>query len=116
MKHAHLVKALAKPDEQLRREIQPGDLNLLHAALGLCGEAGEIIDTVKKAIIYRQPLDKANLLEELGDLEFFLELLRQATGLERAATLRANIAKLKRRYPHLRYRNQDAQRRADKQP
>ena len=48
--------------------------------VGVSGEAGELLDAVKKAVIYRKPLDLENVIEELGDLEFYMEGLRQ--GLE----------------------------------
>ena len=39
--------------------------DLMHAALGLSGEAGEFADCIKKHLAYGQPLDKANAAEEI---------------------------------------------------
>jgi len=81
--------------------------------LGICGESGELLDAVKKAVIYRQDLDKDNVEEELGDIEFYLEGFRQRLGIKRLDTLRANIKKLKKRYPFY-YTNKAAKERKDK--
>lgn len=70
---------------------------------------------MKKHVIYNKPLDRENVVEELGDLEFYMEQLRQNVGITREETLAANIAKLEIRYNGLRYSDQAAQQRADKQ-
>jgi hypothetical protein len=54
------------------------------------------------------------VVEELGDLEFYMEGLRQATGITREETLAANIAKLGKRYQNHLYSDGQAQSRADK--
>lgn len=43
-----------------------------NAALGLSGEAGEIAEIVKKHIYHGHHLDKAKLMEELGDLQWYI--------------------------------------------
>ena len=48
---------------------------LEHAYIGVCGEIGELADTWKKHTIYEQPLDMANILEELGDLRFYIQII-----------------------------------------
>ena len=44
--------------------------NLMHMAAGISGEAGEVLDIVKKAFAYGKPIDRAHLIEELGDAIF----------------------------------------------
>ena len=112
--HAEMVKALAKPDEDIQRSLVPGDMHLLHMAVGVAGEAGELIDAIKKYVIYRKDLDRDNVIEELGDLEFFMEGLRQGLGITREETLEANIQKLGKRYQDG-YSDKAAQNRADKE-
>lgn len=112
--HPELVRALSKPGLTILEEMNAGDAHLLHMAVGVAGEAGEIIDAVKKAVIYRKPLDLENLKEELGDMEFFLEGIRQCVGLSRMEILDANILKLSARYG-AKYTNQAAIERKDKQ-
>lgn len=72
---------------------------LLHAAVGVAGESGELLDIVKKHWAYGKELDREHLIEELGDIEFYLEALRQQAGLHRDHIIEANIAKLQKRYP-----------------
>lgn len=85
----------------------------VHMALGIAGEAGELVDAIKKHVIYNQPLNIVNVIEELGDLEWYMEGLRASLGITREQTLTQNIAKLNKRYPK-QYTDADAQNRADK--
>ncbi|MFU9046295.1 nucleoside triphosphate pyrophosphohydrolase family protein [Acinetobacter tibetensis] len=109
-----MVAALSKPGEMIVRELSPSDAELIHMAMGVSGEAGELLDAIKKATIYRKPMDMENVIEELGDLEFFMERIRQMTGITREQTIQANIAKLGKRYSKGTYSNDQAQVRADK--
>ncbi len=112
--HANMVVALAKPGETIRAELTAHDAHLVHMTIGISGEAGELLDAIKKAAVYRKPLDRANVIEELGDIEFYMEGLRQGLGITREETLQANIAKLSKRYGQFEYSDQAAQNRADK--
>lgn len=87
----------------------------LHAAVGVSGEAGELLDAVKKTWAYGKPLDRDNVIEELGDLEFYMEALRQALGITRDETLIQNQKKLGVRYASGVYSDQHAIERKDKQ-
>lgn len=113
--HKQMVKALVKPGEEIVATITPLDAHTLHMAVGISGEAGELLDAVKKATIYKKPLDIENVIEELGDLEFYMEGLRDGLGISREDTLRHNIAKLNKRYSAGKYSNQQAQERIDKE-
>lgn len=83
-------------------------------AMGVCGEAGELSDAIKKWAIYRKDLDVENVVEELGDLEFFVERIRQIVGISRDQTLQHNYNKLARRYDNHNYSDTQAQQRRDK--
>jgi len=111
--HAEMVKELVKPGEDILEGLTPGAVHIVHMAMGIAGEAGEIIDAVKKAAIYNKDLDIPNMIEELGDIEFYLEGLRQQLSISRDWTLQENIAKLRKRYGK-RYSDQAAIARADK--
>jgi NTP pyrophosphatase (non-canonical NTP hydrolase) len=89
-------------------------VDLIHAVMGITGEAGELLDGIKKHVIYDKDLDLDNVIEELGDMEFYMEQVRQRLGITREQTLEANIAKLKVRYDGLKYTDAAAQQRADK--
>ena len=44
---------------------------LLHGVIGLVTETSELLDAIKKSLFYGKPLDKTNLIEELGDLLWY---------------------------------------------
>lgn len=114
-KHQDMVKLLAKPGEAIIESLTPDKAHMLHMAVGVAGEGGELLDAIKKHVIYNKNLDRANVVEELGDLEFYMEGLRERTGITREETLEHNYHKLmKKRYPNG-YSDQAAQDRADKQ-
>jgi NTP pyrophosphatase (non-canonical NTP hydrolase) len=110
-----MVKALAKSGDLIAAEITAEDAHLIHMAIGISGESGELLDAIKKKVIYRKHLDIENIIEELGDLEFYMEGLRQGLAITREQTLKANIDKLGKRYHRMQYTDADAQQRADKQ-
>lgn len=109
-----LVKALLKSGKDIKASLTASEANLLHLALGISGEAGEVVDAVKKTAIYNKPLDRDNIIEELGDLEFYMEGLRQAIGVTREEVIESNVQKLGKRYASGKYSDKQAQDRADK--
>lgn len=109
-----MVAKLVKPGSAILAEITPEQAHLMHMLLGLAGEVGELVDAIKKWIIYRKPLDSTNLIEEMGDIEFYLEGIRQVFKMDRTTICATNIAKLSDRYKKLVYSDQAAQDRADK--
>ena len=111
---AAMVARLSKPGDSIKNELTPKQAHLLHMAVGISGEAGELLDAVKKHAIYQKSLDITNVVEELGDLEFFMEGLRATLGISREEVLAKNINKLSVRYHSGEYSNHQAQRRADK--
>lgn len=110
-----MVKALAKPGDQIIEQLDGPKMHMLHMAVGVSGEAGELLDAVKKATIYNKDLDRKNVVEELGDLEFYMEGLRSGLGITRHETLQVNVEKLGKRYGKA-YSDRAAQARADKKP
>lgn len=95
--------------------LTPLQYHQLHMALGVAGEGGELIEAFAKAICHDELLDHENLEEELGDIEFYLEGVRQAFEMSREKTLQHNLTKLKKRYGEaLAYSDQAALHRADK--
>lgn len=72
---------------------------LLNGVMGLCGEAGEAIDIVKKHLHQGHELDKETLIKELGDIAWYLAETAYALDTELDEVLDKNIAKLKARYP-----------------
>lgn len=112
--YEELVQNLAKPGEDILEELTPGQANAWHMATGVSGEAGELLDAVKKHVVYQKDIDLENVIEELGDLEFYMEGLRAELGITREETLRNNMNKLLTRYHSGTYSNDQAKQRADK--
>jgi NTP pyrophosphatase (non-canonical NTP hydrolase) len=81
----------------------PSAIDLLHGAMGMATEAGELLDAVKKHIFYGRTLDTINIEEELGDSMWYfgliihaLHLMGYETGIE--VICEKNILKLRARY------------------
>jgi NTP pyrophosphatase (non-canonical NTP hydrolase) len=76
-----------------------GKIDLGIATLGLAGEAGEVADLVKKYLGHGHPLITDKLLEELGDVLWYIAAIASLNGHSLSYVANMNIEKLKRRYP-----------------
>jgi len=76
-----------------------GVQKLVYASIGLGGEAGEVLDLVKKYVWHGHPIRAAAVAKELGDVLWYVAVTADAIGLtlEEVATL--NLDKLAGRYP-----------------
>ena len=72
---------------------------LINGVMGLCGEAGEAIDIVKKQLHQGHELDKDKLAKELGDIAWYLAETATALDISLEDVLAGNIEKLRSRYP-----------------
>lgn len=72
---------------------------LLNGVMGLCGEAGEVIDLVKKHLHQGHELDHVKIVEELGDVLWYCALIAEAVGATLSEVMQNNIRKLEERYP-----------------
>lgn len=72
---------------------------LSNAGMGLAGESGEVIDLIKKHLHQDQPLNKEKLINELGDVLWYAELLSYALGVTTDEAKAINNEKLRKRYP-----------------
>lgn len=111
--HEVLVENSLKQGIDILKTITPERINLWHLATIVAGEGAELLDQVKKHVIYNRPLDMENMLEEMGDVEYGLEGLRQELGFTREQVLQYNIDKLNKRYKNG-YSDKAAIERADK--
>lgn len=75
------------------------DETLIDGVMGLCGEAGECIDIVKKYRCQGHQLDEEHLAKELGDVAWYLAVTANAIGYDLEDILQMNINKLNERYP-----------------
>lgn len=114
MEFSDMVWSLAKPGEDIVKTLTPEKAHLLHMAVGIAGEAGELLDAIKKHVVYNKELDLKNVVEELGDLEFYMEGMRSKLAIPRSFIIRQNIYKLSERYKGMQYSDKAAQDRADK--
>ena len=72
---------------------------LINGVMGLCGEAGECIDIVKKHLAQGHALDSEKLIKELGDVAWYLAETAYALDVELDTALQGNLDKLRARYP-----------------
>jgi NTP pyrophosphatase (non-canonical NTP hydrolase) len=92
----HWYETLAQETNLVKGK--PTQDRLLHAAVGLIGEAGEILDEVKKSVWYSKPLSIDLLVEEIGDALWYLTDLVAALNLHLINVAWANILKLRKRH------------------
>lgn len=106
VRYDDFVRGLIKPQtEQLMK---------LHCALGVAGEAGELADNIKRECIYGKAPDRANVVEELGDIMWYVQATMNLYGILPSEVFQGNADKLSKRYVELKYSDKAAIDRADK--
>lgn len=108
-----IVQNLIKSSDEILKTLTPDQLHLLHVCVGLSGEVGELLDLIKKMVVYSKFVSRDDLINEMGDVEFYLQALRTHTNISREQAINANVQKLKKRYPDFVYSNDDAIARVD---
>lgn len=93
-------------------EYTPDQVMLVWNALGLAGEAGEVADTIKKAVFHQHGLNRDVLIKELGDVLWYVAALCTKIDVDMSEVMERNIAKLRLRYPSG-YSSADSQARRD---
>jgi len=70
-------------------------------AMGVAGEAGEVVEKWKKIVAYKEGKvsdeDLAELAKELGDVVWYIAVLAHSLGLSFEDVMQRNVAKLKSR-------------------
>ena len=84
-------------------------------ALGLASEAGEVAGHVEKVANQGHEPDIEKLTSELGDIEFYLNAIYALLGTTGTRIRRANMAKLKNRYPTGKFSIKDSIARKDQE-
>ncbi|HEY9886099.1 MAG TPA: nucleoside triphosphate pyrophosphohydrolase family protein [Vampirovibrionales bacterium] len=92
------IKTESNNFDEIKNRFTEENIRLLHSAIGVSTEAGELLDALKKHLYYGKPLDKVNLEEEMGDLFWYLAIMANALDVDFAEIMDRNIAKLKARY------------------
>lgn len=68
------------------------------AGLGLGGEGGEVIDPIKKHVFHGKPLDREHMIEELGDVLWYVNLAARTLDCPLSDVMTRNIRKLEERH------------------
>jgi NTP pyrophosphatase (non-canonical NTP hydrolase) len=82
-----------------------GSNGFAHAAMGLAGESGEVLDHCKKHWVYDREVDVDKVIEEMGDtLHYFFQLMIKMEEIleepfELTDVIQDNMVKLRKRYP-----------------
>jgi NTP pyrophosphatase (non-canonical NTP hydrolase) len=67
-------------------------------AMGVAGEAGEVIEKWKKVVAYKNGIvseeDKQELAKELGDVVWYIAVLAHSLGLTLGEVMEKNVQKL----------------------
>lgn len=93
-----VVKLESKDYDVIRARLDVPGIRLLHAAIGMNTEAGEVIDLVKKKLFYGKSVDRTKFLDEMGDLVWYLGLACDVLGTTFEELKAGNAAKLAERY------------------
>ena len=105
--YAAFVSQLIKPQPTAAEDV-------LHGPVGISKEAGELLDNVYRHWNYGRQVDRDNLVEELGDIRFYMRHLQNLFQITDQEILQYNVTKLSKRYP-TGYSDAAALARADKQ-
>ena len=78
---------------------QPPSMRRSIAGLGLCGEAGEVVEIIKKEVGHAHPPAPEKIAAELGDVLWYCAEVADAYCLSLEVIAEGVIAKLRKRYP-----------------
>lgn len=81
-------------------EISGRDFMLVWNALGIGGEAGELIDHIKKGVMHQRGVDTEYVKRELGDLCWYIAAICTGLDISLSDVMQTNVDKLKARYPN----------------
>ena len=87
--------------QELEGEEFPAE-RLLTASVGMCAEAGEFTEVVKKIVFQGKPVNEENLFHlkrELGDIMWYVAQACMALDISIDDVIQMNFEKLSARYP-----------------
>lgn len=100
---AKMVEKIINPDLSIQgvRKAEGGIRSTAYKSCfdEICGEAGEVAEQVKKHFFHGHELDKRHMIEELGDVAWYLAVLCDAIGSDLDTVMEENLKKLEQRYP-----------------
>lgn len=89
--YADMVGKLAKPGEDIVSGLDAEKAHLLHMAVGLSSEVGELME-IRMLAAYGKEVDTDHLVEEIGDVMFYLQGLCAGCGCSKGVASVVSIA------------------------
>ncbi len=72
--------------------------DVVYLALAINGEAGELAEVVKKTWRDGKELDREKIVDELGDILWYVAVLSHTLGVRLSEVMERNVEKLRERY------------------
>lgn len=88
-----------KEFKTIQNRITESNIRLLHGTLGLSTESNELLDMLKKHLFYGKPIDRKKVIDEVGDVLFYMAVIIDEIGSSFEEVMIMNVAKLKARFP-----------------
>jgi NTP pyrophosphatase (non-canonical NTP hydrolase) len=95
------------------RDDLPYEATCSNMCMGLAGEIGEVIDIMKKHIYQGKELDITDVIEEVGDVLWYIANFCNVNNITMDECMESNIKKLRKRFPNG-FTTKDANERKDK--
>ena len=95
------------------RDDLPYEAMCSNMCMGLAGEIGEVIDIMKKHIYQGKELDITDVIEEVGDVLWYIANFCNVNNITMDECMESNIKKLRKRFPNG-FTTKDANERKDK--
>ena len=73
--------------------------SVILGVMGISGESGELTDYFKKVLFQGHELNRDRVIEELGDIFWYMQYLMDTLNIDFEEVLRMNSIKLNMRYP-----------------
>ena len=86
--------------EKANRTLYGDEQVLTNCALGLAGEAGQLIYLIKDYTFKGKKLDQEKMIHEMGDVLWYLSQIAQWADIPFDEVAKNNIETLNKRYPH----------------
>lgn len=84
---------------KMQKRTSPKGSDIVMVALGLTGESGEFADMIKKHLFQGHELNREKLIEELGDVLWYIFEGARVLGINASQIAEENVKKLEKRYP-----------------
>ena len=72
---------------------------IINGCMGLAGEAGEVIDVLKKHMFQGHSLDREKMIDECSDVMWYLAEIATGLGVTLEEVAQHNVDKLWKRFP-----------------